>query len=65
MFSLFTLPLSLLIQLLNFACSWFRLLFANRMMMFITLEGKMQCSLIGFLFRKGVNVVAYLTVQAS
>jgi hypothetical protein len=29
--------------------------------MFVALEGRMQCSPIGFLIRKGANVVAYLT----
>jgi hypothetical protein len=59
-FSLFTFPLFLLIQLLSFACSWFKLLFVDHTMMFVALEG-----MIGFLFRKGVDVVAYLTAQAS
>jgi len=60
-FSLFTPPLYLLIQLLNFACSWFGLLFVDHTMMFAALEGRMQCSPVRFLIRKGVNVVAYLT----
>jgi len=38
------------IQLLNFTCSWFRLLFVDRVMMFATLKGRKQCYLIGFLF---------------
>jgi hypothetical protein len=62
-FFLFTLELCLFIQLLNFACSWFELLFANHMTMFTTLNGRMQCSMVGFLFREGANVVTYVTPQ--
>jgi hypothetical protein len=32
-------------------------------MMFVILKGRKQCSLVGFLFWKGVNVVVYLIVQ--
>ncbi len=49
-FVVLDLPLSLFIQLLNFACSWFGLLLADCATMFITLKGKEQCSLIIFLF---------------
>jgi len=38
LFSWFILELCLLIQLLNFTCSWFGLLFVNLAMMFITLK---------------------------
>jgi hypothetical protein len=53
------------IQLLSFTCSWFRLLFADCVMLFATLKGRKQCSLIGFFFWKGVNVIVYLIVLES
>jgi hypothetical protein len=56
------LPLSLLIQLLNFSCSWFGLLFAKCAIMFTALKGREQCSPIGFLFQEDANVIVYLNV---
>jgi hypothetical protein len=53
MFSFFTFELSLLIQLLNFTCSWFGLLFVDHATMFMVLMGRKRCSLIGFLFLEG------------
>jgi len=64
-FVVLDLPLSLLVQLLHFACSWFGLLFANCVTMFATLKGRKRCSPIGFLFREDANVVAYLTIPKS
>jgi len=40
LFSWFILELCLIIQLLNFTCNWFGLLFVNLVMMFITLKGR-------------------------
>jgi len=60
MFSLFTLELSLLIQLLSFAYNWFGLLFVDYARMFATLKGRKWCSLVGFLSWKGVDVITYL-----
>jgi hypothetical protein len=59
------LPLSLLIQLLNFSCSGFGLLFVECTTMFTTLKGREQCSPIGFLFQEDANVVVYLIVPKS
>jgi hypothetical protein len=59
MFSLFTLELSLLIQLLSFAYNWFGL-FVDCATMFATLKGRKWCSLVGFLSWEGVDVVTYL-----
>jgi len=33
--------------------------------MFAVLKGKKQCFLVGFLFREGADVVAYLTTRKS
>jgi len=44
------LPLNYLYSILTFTCSWFKLLFADRVMMFLALKGRKQCSPIGFLF---------------
>jgi hypothetical protein len=31
-------------------------------MMFVAIKGRKQCSPVGFLFQKGADVVAYLTI---
>jgi hypothetical protein len=64
-FVVLDLPLSLLIQLLIFSCSWFGLLFVDYATMFTTLKGRERCSPIGFLFRENANVVASLTIPKS
>ncbi len=65
MFLLFTLQLSLLIQLLSFACSWFILLFVDFTTMFVALKARKQCSPMRFLFQEGVDVVVYPTTLES
>jgi hypothetical protein len=57
---LFHLWIILFIQLLNFTCSWFGLLFVDHPTMFVVLMGRKWCSLIGFFFLQGADVVAYL-----
>ncbi len=52
-------------QLLSFACSWFKLLLVNYVMTFVALKGGNSCSLVGFLFEEGVDIVAYLIVGKS
>jgi hypothetical protein len=64
-FLFFTFELSLLIELLNFICSWFGLLFVNRATMFAVLMGRKECSLIGFIFLEGADVIAYLIALES
>ncbi len=62
---LFTLQLSLLIQLLSFACNWFGLLFVDYTTMFVALKARKQCPPMGFLFQEGVDVVVYPTAPKS
>jgi len=50
------------IQLQNFACNWFGLLFVDCTMMFVALKDKNQCFPIIFLFWGNVNIIAYLTI---
>jgi hypothetical protein len=64
-FSLFTFELCLLIQLLNFVCKLFKLLFANCAMMFAFLKDRKQCSLVGFLFQESADVIVYLIAWKS
>jgi hypothetical protein len=49
--------------ILTFVCSWFGLLFANCLTLFVALKGRKKCWPFNFLFQDGANVVAYLNTD--
>jgi high-affinity nickel permease len=49
------------IQLQNFACNWFGLLFVDYTRMFVVLKARKHCFPMGFLFQEGFDVVLYPT----
>ncbi len=48
---------------LNFVCSWFRLLFVDYIMSFAALKKRKKCWPLNFLFQEDANDVAYLSMD--